>query len=150
MWQWGFKSESWSGVKSPASAWFGMVQGLRKDAGLAVLPTNQSCKPPIAPPQVGGRPGSANNSRHHCASTATTPPDGFPIDRNGEYDGDGVDACWIEKVPKKCTMSWALVERRTGKGRGRHWGRLGVLGRMTVCAIIEHPRCRSRPNDRMK
>ena len=31
-----------------------------------------------------------------------------------------------------------------------HYGHLGVLGRMTVCAIIEHRRCRSRPNDQMR
>ena len=37
-----------------------------------------------------------------------------------------------------------------GGGRSRHFGRLGALGCMTICAIIEHPRCRSRPNDQMK
>ena len=60
---------------------------------------------------------------------------------------------WL--LDRKCSEQDApchgrLVERRDGVWRGRHFGRLGVLGRMTVCAIIEHRRCRSRPNDQMR
>ena len=39
---------------------------------------------------------------------------------------------------------WA---REGGVGNLDVWAYLGC---MTVCAIIEHPRCRSRPNDQMK
>ena len=103
-----------------------------------------------SPPKVGGRQGCTVIASiiarpvvesHNPSSRLLHRPKWVVTDR------------WL--LDRKCSEGDApchrrLVERRDGVWRGRHYGHLGVLGRMTVCAIIEHRRCRSRPNDQMR
>lgn len=144
------------GVKSPASAWFGKGSGIAQGCWSCTrtrIP--QSRKPPI-PTKVGGRQGCTAIVSIIARPVVESHNPSFRLLHRPKWNDTGVwvvTGRWL--LDRKCSEEDApchgrLVERHDGVWRGRHSGRLGVLGRMTVCAIIEHRRCRSRPNDQMR
>ena len=109
-----------------------------------------------SPPKVGGRQGCTVIVSIIARSVVQSHNPSSRLLHRPKWNDTGVwvvTGRWL--LDRKCSEGDApchgrLVERRDGVWRGRHCGRLGVLGRMTVCAIIEHRRCRSRPNDQMR